>query len=147
MAKSALLLLPGMLCDSTAWQAQVTALADLCEPRVASYGNADSVDAMADVALRGAPKEFVLAGHSMGGRVALAIYRRAPERVTKLALLATDYRGPADNEARLAESEQRDEVLARAESLGMAEFAKAWAREIVSPSRINDRALIDAIAA
>jgi pimeloyl-ACP methyl ester carboxylesterase len=93
------------------------------------------------------PEQFALAGHSMGGRVAQAIYRRAPQRVPKLALLATDYRGPADDRARLAELEQRDAMLARAAKLGMADFAKGWAREIVSPSRSNDQPLIDAVSA
>ena len=78
MSKQDLLLLPGMLCDAESWEEQITALADFCEPRVISFGDADSIDAMADIALAGAPDRFALAGHSMGGRVAQAIYRRVP---------------------------------------------------------------------
>ncbi|MEJ1969421.1 MAG: alpha/beta fold hydrolase [Rhizomicrobium sp.] len=146
MAKPVLLLLPGMLCDAASWAAQVAALADICEPRVAAFGDADSIAAMADAALADAPDSFALAGHSMGGRVAQAVYRRAPQRVTKLALLATDFRGHADAAARAAEAARRDGMLARVAAVGLAEFARFWARQVVSPSRLDDAPLLAAVA-
>ncbi len=48
-----------------------------------------SIDAMADAILAGLPDRFALAGHSMGGYVALAIAARASERLKGLALLGT----------------------------------------------------------
>ena len=45
----------------------------------ADYGSLDSIPAMAEAVLRTAPERFSIAGHSMGGRVALEIYRLAPE--------------------------------------------------------------------
>lgn len=42
--------------------------------------------------LQKAPKQFALAGLSMGGITALEIIRQAPERITKLALLDTTAR-------------------------------------------------------
>ncbi len=146
MAKPALLLLPGMLCDAAAWEQQSAALADVCTPRVVGFGDADSIDAMAEIALAGAPDSFALAGHSMGGRVAQAVYRRAPQRVTKLALLATDFRGHADAAERAAEAARRDGVIERVATAGLAEFARGWARQVVSPSRLDDAPLLAAVA-
>lgn len=146
MSKQDLLLLPGMLCDAASWEPQVKALADFCEPRVISFGDADSIDAMADIALAGAPDRFALAGHSMGGRVAQAIYRRVPQCVTKLALLATDFRGHADDAARIAEAAKRDWMIARVAAVGLPEFARGWARQVVSPGRLDDAPLLAAVA-
>jgi pimeloyl-ACP methyl ester carboxylesterase len=146
MPKPSLLLLPGMLCDHAAWEAQIAALADCCEPRVVEFGDADSIGAMADAALEAVADTFALAGHSMGGRVAQAIYRRVPQRVTKLALLATDFRGHANDAARMAEAARRDEMIARAASVGLPEFALSWASQVVSRSRLKDAPLLAAVA-
>src|SRR5579871_233279 len=145
MPKTELLLLPGLLCDAAAWNAQIIALADCATPRVVDFGDADSIEAMADLALAAAPDTFAVAGHSMGGRVAQAIYRRAPQRVTKLALLATDFRGHVDDAARAAESARRDEMIARVTEFGLAQFACDWARQLVSPSRLDDAPLLAAV--
>ncbi|MFC6673450.1 alpha/beta fold hydrolase [Marinobacterium aestuariivivens] len=87
-----LLLLPGLLCDDAVWRDQVASLGDW-RCLVPDYGLADSIEDMAARALDKAPERFVLAGHSMGGRVALEIYRQAPERVCQLILLDTGYAG------------------------------------------------------
>ena len=50
---------------------------------------------MAETVLAAAPDRFALAGHSLGGIVALQICRTAPERVTRLALLNSSGRGPS----------------------------------------------------
>jgi pimeloyl-ACP methyl ester carboxylesterase len=49
-----------------------------------------SVAGLAERVLAQAPSRFALAGLSMGGIVAMEIIRRAPERVTHLALLDTN---------------------------------------------------------
>jgi pimeloyl-ACP methyl ester carboxylesterase len=144
--KPVLLLLPGMLCNRAAWLAQIDGLADLCTPRVIDFGNADSIEAMAAIVLTSASERFALAGHSMGGRVAQAVYRRAPDRVTHLALLATDYRGHLDDAARAAETARRDGMLARVAAVGLEEFSKGWATQVVSPTRLDDAPLLSAIA-
>lgn len=84
-----LLLLSGLLCDASIWDAQRAALADIAEVQVLDFPGIDSVQQMAAQALAAAPDQFALAGHSMGGRVALEIVRQAPERVQRLALLDT----------------------------------------------------------
>lgn len=129
-----LVLLPGMLCDAEFWRAQTDAFPDAI---VWSFGMLDSFDAMAEDLLARAPERFALAGHSMGGRVALEICRRAPERVTGLALLCTDYRGPR-NEERRSELLQRRAVLAEARALGLEGFARGWALANVAPRNASD---------
>jgi pimeloyl-ACP methyl ester carboxylesterase len=137
-----LLLLPGMLCDDASWRAQLTDLADVAVPRVMAYGGADSFEAMADAVLVEAPERFALAGHSMGGRVAQEIYRKAPQRVIALALLATDYRGHADEAARAAESARRDGIIARVHAEGMGAFARFWAPQVIAPANMANADLV-----
>ncbi len=64
-------------------------------------------------ALRQAPSgKFALAGHSMGGYVALEMARQSPERVDRLALLNTHARPDSpeatENRKRLMELAERD---------------------------------------
>lgn len=87
--RTPLLLLPGLLCDARLWRDQVAGLADVADPQVADLTRDDSLSAMARRALADAPPQFALAALSMGGYVAFEILRQAPERVARLALLAT----------------------------------------------------------
>jgi len=82
-----LLFLPGLACDARIYEPQLAAFPD--SRAIDGYGLADSLDAMARIALDQAPDSFDLFGHSMGGRVALEVYRLAPERVRRLALVST----------------------------------------------------------
>ena len=82
-----LLFLPGLICDARIYAPQ---LATFPESRaVDGYGLANSLEAMARVVLEQAPESFDLFGHSMGGRVALEVFRLAPNRVRRLALAST----------------------------------------------------------
>ena len=86
-----LIFLPGLICDASLYAPQTAAFAD--SHAVDSYGLADSLQEMARIALADADRlgaaQFDLFGHSMGGRVALEVYRLAPERVRRLALVST----------------------------------------------------------
>src|SRR5690348_8727502 len=86
-----LVLVPGLLCDHAAWEYQARELQGLATITIADHGSLDSLSAMAEAILQRAPRSFALAGHSMGGRVAFQILRRAPERITRIALLDTAY--------------------------------------------------------
>ena len=96
----ALLLLPGLLCDATLWQAQIAGLAGFVECQVADVTIDDSLPAMARRALEAAPERFALAGLSMGGYLAFEILRQAPQRVTRLALFDTSARPDTPDQAR-----------------------------------------------
>jgi pimeloyl-ACP methyl ester carboxylesterase len=93
-------LLPGMLGSDALWEGVAPALAEHAAVRFARIDFDDSIEAMASTVLAAAPERFALAGHSLGGIVALEIVRQAPERVTRLALLNASAR-PA-NDAQLA---------------------------------------------
>jgi pimeloyl-ACP methyl ester carboxylesterase len=138
-----LVLLPGMVSDSAYWQAQIENLSDIAELIVVSFGALDDFGAMADAVLARAPARFALAGHSMGGRVAQEVVRRAPERVLKLALLATDYRGPESEEARRKEARERDEMLTLAAEQGMAAFARKWLSGLLAPQTLKNAGLVE----
>ncbi len=100
MSLTPLILLPGLLCDAVLWRAQVDALADVAAASVVDLTLDDSVGAMAERVLAVAPPRFALAGLSMGGYVAFEIMRRAPERVSRLALFDTS--AAPDSERRAA---------------------------------------------
>jgi pimeloyl-ACP methyl ester carboxylesterase len=100
MTAPALLLLPGLLCDARLWRDQVEGLAGLATCQVADLTQDADLGAMALRALAAAPPRFALAGLSMGGYAALEIMRRAPERVTHLALLDTSARPDTEEQAR-----------------------------------------------
>ncbi len=78
---------------------------------VANHIRDDNMGAIARRILAEAPPRFALAGHSMGGYIALEIMRQAPERVAKLALLNTQAR-PDTPEA----TSRRRGQIARAQS-------------------------------
>ncbi|MDE1921874.1 MAG: alpha/beta fold hydrolase [Gammaproteobacteria bacterium] len=83
------LFVPGTWLDGRLFAAQTEALSGRFAPLIADITRSDSIEALAADVLAGAPERFALVGLSMGGIVALEIYRCAPERVTHLALLDT----------------------------------------------------------
>jgi pimeloyl-ACP methyl ester carboxylesterase len=143
MSAEPLVLVPGLLCDEAVWAPQIRALQARFPVQVPHHGERDSLGAMAEAILAQAAPRFALAGHSMGGRVALEVYARAPERVTRLALLDTGYEGFADGAA--GERDGRLRLLGIARSQGMRPMGADWARGMVHPARLTDTALMEAI--
>jgi pimeloyl-ACP methyl ester carboxylesterase len=113
--KTNLVLVPGLLCTRALWEPQIAALGDIADMTVADHTRHDSMEAIARSILASAPERFALAGLSMGGYIAYAILRQAPERVTRLALLDTGCR--ADTDERKEQRLRRNE-LARREGAG-----------------------------
>ena len=132
-----LLLLPGLLCDRTVWQAQAKGLADIARCRVVDYGPCDSLVEMAERTLAQAPTHFALAGHSMGARVALEIVRVAPQHVERLALLDTGI-----HTLQPGETEKRMRLVDLARSRGMEALCEAWLPPMVHPDRVKDDAFM-----
>lgn len=94
-------LLPGMNCSRRLWAPVLDSPAfvgppgggqrpDVLQPQLRGRSLDDCVDRL----LAQLPPTFSLAGLSLGAIVALALARRAPERVTRLALLAVNARSP-----------------------------------------------------
>jgi pimeloyl-ACP methyl ester carboxylesterase len=73
----------------------------------------------------------------MGGRVALEVLRRAPDRVERLALLDTGF------EAALpAETAKRGALVDQARREGIESIAAAWGLPMLAPARRDDPALV-----
>lgn len=140
-----LVLVPGLLCDTKVWQPQIAALSDLATIQVAEHGNQDSLPGMARTILQQAPPRFALAGHSMGGRIALEVMRIAPERVTALGLFDTGHHPLAPGPEGEKEAAGRHELLGIARRDGMRAMGRKWIQGMVHPSRLKDAALIDAV--
>ena len=145
MSADTLILVPGLLCDDTVWRPQRAALGDRFSIEIAHHGTADSLSRMAEQILDRAPPRFALAGHSMGGRVALEVMALAPERVTRLALLDTGHTGLPPGEAGEQERAGRMRLLQLARREGMRAMGADWVRGMVHPRRLDDTPLIGAI--
>ena len=145
MNTSTLILVPGLMCDETSWAPILPALSAQAACQVVSHGEADSLTQMAQQILDNAPAQFDLAGHSMGGRVALEVVRIAPERVRRLALLGTGYRAKEAGEAGEKEAQGRQALLDLAQNDSIRAMALAWVQNMVAPARLADAALIEAI--
>lgn len=96
MARTPLLLIPGMMCDGRLFGPQIAAFSGTRAVQVAPLDAHDTVQALAADILAGAPERFALAGLSMGGIVAMEVLRQAPDRVERLALLDTNPRAELD---------------------------------------------------
>ncbi|MEX2365364.1 MAG: alpha/beta hydrolase, partial [Pseudohongiellaceae bacterium] len=94
-----------------------------------------------------APDLFAMAGHSMGGRVALEVMRLAPEKVHRLALIDTGYAALAEGEAGEKEVKGRMARVKTAHEEGVAAMARDWVTGMVHPDRLNDATLIHDIIA
>ena len=119
--KEPLLLLSGLLCDETIWSDIPERLREVADVRVMSFGGFSSIPAMARHVLALAPERFAVAGHSMGGRVALEVLRSAPDRVSGLALLNTGVHAVRDGEP-----QSRGRLLRLAYEHGMSALAAEW---------------------
>ena len=131
------------MCDATFWQP----LADTLPGQEVDYGDADSITAMVEAVLAVAPASFVLAGHSMGGRVALEVAFLAPARVQKIILMDTGYLPRQPGPAGDTEKAGRMALLDMARQKGVRAMGKEWVKGMVHPGRLNDAPLIEAILA
>jgi 3-oxoadipate enol-lactonase len=152
--QTALLLIHGFPLDSRLWDAQLAGLSShvrVIAPDLRGSGKSDvppgpySVDQYAgdvvglldNLGIRRA----VVAGLSMGGYIAFALWRRHPELVR--ALVLADTRAEPDSPQGRA---NRDASAARVQEIGVATFAAEMLPRIVAPAsavdpRIRGRAL------
>ena len=85
-----LVLLPGMMCDARLFGPQIKHFGKTRAIHLPPIGGHENVENIAAEVLASAPGRFALAGLSMGGIIAMEVVRRAPDRVTRLALMDTN---------------------------------------------------------
>lgn len=106
-----LVLIPGFMSDARLFLPQIVALGvrhsiTLIMPTVGT-----TVEEMSTAAIPGLPAKFALIGHGLGGEVALDLIRRVPDRITRVALLATD---PLSEAPQIAAAREARMVAAKA---------------------------------
>ena len=99
-----LVLIPGLGSDAAVWSRTIAELDGDAQCVVGDTLQDASLAAMARRILDESPAKFTLAGVSMGGMVALEIMRRAPGRVTGLAIFDSN---PFPDTPREAEQRRR----------------------------------------
>lgn len=132
-----LVLIPGLLCTGALFKAQMEVLGATRPVIVADHTRHGSMDALATGILAAAPPLFALGGLSMGGYVALAILRQAPERVTRLALMDTSAR--AD---RPEQSARRRELVELGRREGVRRVQEVLLPSLLNPAHLGDAALV-----
>ncbi|GAU85000.1 alpha/beta fold hydrolase [Bosea sp. BIWAKO-01] len=131
-----LVLIPGLSCTAALYGPQWPALAPGRPVLVADHARDDNLAAITARLLGAAPERFALCGLSMGGYVALDIMRRAPERVTRLALLDTSAK-PATPET----NAPREQMIALAEKGAFDNVTTLLWQKLVAPDRLTDETL------
>jgi pimeloyl-ACP methyl ester carboxylesterase len=144
-----LVLIPGLSCDASLYAPQWPALAPGRPILVAQHDRDDSLRAIVERLLAVAPERFALCGLSMGGYAAFEVMRRAPQRVTRLALLDTSAK-PATPET----NAPREQMIALAQKGAFDNVTTLLWQKLVAPSRLSDeplrlmvRAMADGIGA
>ncbi|MFW8634088.1 alpha/beta fold hydrolase [Cribrihabitans pelagius] len=83
-----LVLLPGMMCDGRIFEPQVRTFSGSMPVMVLPLAGGGTVEEIASRMLANLPPRFALAGQEMGAILAMELVRRAPDRVTRLCLMA-----------------------------------------------------------
>lgn len=128
-------LLPGLLCDAQIWNHQSAALGEsgeFADVVIPDFRFARSIPAMAQIVLESAPERFSVAGHSMGGRVALEVVRIAGQRVKRLALLDTGI-----HPRKPAEEISRRKLIDLARREGMSALVTPWLQPMLHPDHTS----------
>lgn len=131
--QATVLFLPGLLSDGVVWRAAIDRLSPRMPVAVGNLTTQPSITAMAEDMLAQHSGPLYVAGHSMGGRVALEMTRLAPGRVQRLALLNTGM-----NPKKEGEEISRQEKIDRAYRDGMQVLAAAWLPPMLHPDRSKD---------
>ena len=136
MSEQPLVLLPGSLCDARLFAPLIERLPGV-EVRVVPLEGAGTVPELAAALLEELPPRFALLGFSLGGIVALEIAARAPERVSRVALIDTTPRPdpPANDAVRRA-------AVERAAVMGIGPFVA----EVLCPHYFAEGAPAELIA-
>jgi pimeloyl-ACP methyl ester carboxylesterase len=128
-----LILVPGLLCSARLYASQVAALWPHGQVAIADHRRDADMAAIAARILADAPPRFALAGLSMGGYIAFAMMRQAPERIARLALLDTSAR-PDTPEQQAG----RDKFIAMAEAGQLNDIVQTLTPRFLHPDHADN---------
>ncbi|MES2751094.1 MAG: alpha/beta fold hydrolase [Pseudomonadota bacterium] len=131
-----ILLVPGLACSPRIYAPQIAPLWRHGPVTVANHIRDNTMAGIAKRILDEAPPRFALAGHSMGGYIVFEMFRQAPERIARLALLNTSAR-PETPEA----SEKRRGLIAEVKAGGYRAVLDGLFSKFVHPSLNGDARL------
>jgi pimeloyl-ACP methyl ester carboxylesterase len=126
-------LIPGLLCSARLYAPQIAALWPHGPMTVTDHRRDAEMNGIAERILAEAPPRFALAGLSMGGYIAFAMMRIAPERIARL-----------DTSARPDMPEQkaaREKFIAMAEAGKLADIVETLAPRFLHRNRSDDETL------
>nr|WP_314545538.1 alpha/beta hydrolase [uncultured Massilia sp.] len=138
----AILLVPGFMADETLWNDMLPALERFGPIVHADLRHDTSVEAMARRVLETAPPTFLLVGFSMGGYVARAIARQAPERVLALVLVATSTRPDTPSLQK-----RKGAIGAAAPSIAFSGLSRVAVASSLHPKQRDNDAMIERVRA
>lgn len=117
MIREPVVMIPGLMADARLFLPQMVRLGAERALHILLPTSGETVEQMSEAALAGLPPKFALVGHGLGGDVALDIIRRVQDRVTRVALLATD---PLAEAPQIAAARESRMIAARSGRLGEA---------------------------
>lgn len=131
-----IVLIPGLLATPRFYEPVLSTLWRTGPVTIARHTGDDSMAAIAQRILADAPPRFALAGHSMGGYIALEILRQAGDRVARLALLDTSALPDMPEQ-----TEKRRALIDIARKGRFSDVPDLMFPNLVHPSRREDKAL------
>ncbi|MBZ0215669.1 MAG: alpha/beta hydrolase [Fimbriimonadaceae bacterium] len=135
-----LVFIPGLLSDDVVWQSVADAFAGQMPVFIADVTSGSSITGMAQNILTQLEGPLIVAGHSMGGRVALEMVRLSPKRIVRLILADTGVHPRSEGE-----TPKREAVIRLAHEEGMQALADQWLPPMVDKDRIGDLELMGAL--
>lgn len=136
-ARPTFVLLHGLLCDADTWADFIGPLSRRGHVLAADLSDIDSLPDAARNVLAATAGPLIVAGHSMGGRIALEMARQAPERCSALVLMNTGYQGLGEGE-----TEKRMALVRAARAGGVQAIADDWLDGMIAPRTRVDSALM-----
>lgn len=137
MNKKHIVLLSGLLCDKTVWQEVAEQLSPTYDVSIIDFRGFNRIEDMAAKVLSSTVGEFILIGHSLGGRVALEVYNQQPKRVTALGLFNTGVHPRTAGEIPV-----RQKLIELARRDGIPAVCNAWLPPMLGKSAQMDKALV-----
>lgn len=138
-----IIFLPGLLCDEAVWDPVCKRIAaDYPSARIMSIAGLGSIGEMADRVLASVDDTAIIVGHSLGARVAVEAWRKAPARIAGLGLVSMGTKPLMEGEV-----EHRSHVVEVALRDGVQAIAPEWCTVVLSQDSQQDSALVERLVA